>query len=876
MVIDDILEWSTGLYDWQKDALRRTCSKDELDQIDIDELMAQIKKAAGFNVNALASLPLSKSHLGGSVSNTTFYLKEIKNVKNVNALISNTELKFKPDGLTVVYGPNGSGKTGFIRILRHACRTRINDPKKIKILSNVYGENSATPKEAEIVISKNGIDETLTWKENSPAIEDLLQATVFDTHAANLYVDEGNQIRFLPFGLNLPYRLNTLCIKIGELLKEEKKGVESQLVLTEINRFPMATTKAKEFYVSLDEKTTDVMIDAYCQFLQESQDRLKEIETLLSSNKQRTTEIESLYKWCEGLKISIENYSALLSDDTISRLKLLKKKFFDAEDAATFAANGAFKDEPVKGIGSDTWEKLWSAAKTYSETEAYPGKTFPVIDLKGPEEPLCVLCNQTLDEVAQKRFSKFQNFVTGTLKEDAKTAKKNYDDMCVKLQSAELLTNDGDDLRLKQIEDRSKDLAESIKTWSNAAKERMKQVLNILTKEEEEPLATLSESPLEKLDTLIATLKNEKGLLEASFDEKERALIYVEKSELEASKILSEEIIKIKKRRDLFLEISRLKQAILLTSTNNITKKANELVDTHLTTLVDTRFETERKNLDIGHLNITLKRESDRTGANFKTATEASIKCNASEVLSEGEQKALALAAFLTETHIVSPNGPIILDDPISSLDRKRSTKVAQRLVEESQKRQVIVFTHDLVFYNEICGKAQDLKIDPVCISIFSNINGSGAVDPTGEPWKGKPVNKRLNLIINDFQNIRNLYETSPSEYDYKLKNLYSRLRDTYERAVEEKIFKGIVVRYNDVIQTQLLRYIDFSDDLAKMFHEGMKKANTFSHDNPQAETVQSPTPQEFDKDIQNFETFLSALDQSYTDCEKRRSYMKS
>ncbi|BCH21690.1 hypothetical protein [Mesorhizobium sp. L-8-3] len=65
------------------------------------------------------------------------------------------------------------------------------------------------------------------------------------------------------------------------------------------------------------------------------------------------------------------------------------------------------------------------------------------------------------------------------------------------------------------------------------------------------------------------------------------------------------------------------------------------------------------------------------------------------------------------------------------------------------------------------------------------------------------------------------------------MKNLYGRLRDTYERVVEEVIFRNIVQRGTDVIQTQLLRYVRLSDALAVRFHEGMTRANTHSHDNP-------------------------------------------
>ena len=39
----DILTWSQGCPEWQRDALRRLCTKDMLDDVDIDELTALCK-----------------------------------------------------------------------------------------------------------------------------------------------------------------------------------------------------------------------------------------------------------------------------------------------------------------------------------------------------------------------------------------------------------------------------------------------------------------------------------------------------------------------------------------------------------------------------------------------------------------------------------------------------------------------------------------------------------------------------------------------------------------------------------------------------------------------------------------------------------------
>jgi hypothetical protein len=46
-----------------------------------------------------------------------FFLIEINGVQNVNRLTSNQALKFNP-GITVIFGENASGKSGYVRILK--------------------------------------------------------------------------------------------------------------------------------------------------------------------------------------------------------------------------------------------------------------------------------------------------------------------------------------------------------------------------------------------------------------------------------------------------------------------------------------------------------------------------------------------------------------------------------------------------------------------------------------------------------------------------------------------------------------------------------------------------------------------------------------
>ncbi len=61
-----------------------------------------------------------------------------------------------------------------------------------------------------------------------------------------------------------------------------------------------------------------------------------------------------------------------------------------------------------------------------------------------------------------------------------------------------------------------------------------------------------------------------------------------------------------------------------------------------------------------------------------------------------------ALAYFFAELHQSGSSSGIVFGDPVSSLDHYHRTAVAKRIVEESAVRQVIVFTHDAVFFGEL------------------------------------------------------------------------------------------------------------------------------------------------------------------------------
>ncbi len=104
-----------------------------------------------------------------------------------------------------------------------------------------------------------------------------------------------------------------------------------------------------------------------------------------------------------------------------------------------------------------------------------------------------------------------------------------------------------------------------------------------------------------------------------------------------------------------------------------------------------------------------------------------------SVVLSEGEQKVLAMADFLAEARM-TPASPVAFDDPVCNLDHGRIREVAARIRNPSKNRQVVVFTHDIWFAESLLDDAENP--DGFTLLRVTANDGRGVVThSTGPRW---------------------------------------------------------------------------------------------------------------------------------------------
>ena len=118
---DDLASWVAARPDWQKDAVARFCRNEMLSVEDVaavaDKLIAGTYPTAA-NVD-VADIP------GSTAAGDPVNLVQVADVEGVNALIGGQTLSFSSVGMTILFGNNASGKSGYARLIREAVTARV-------------------------------------------------------------------------------------------------------------------------------------------------------------------------------------------------------------------------------------------------------------------------------------------------------------------------------------------------------------------------------------------------------------------------------------------------------------------------------------------------------------------------------------------------------------------------------------------------------------------------------------------------------------------------------------------------------------------------------------------------------------------------------
>jgi hypothetical protein len=247
-------------------------------------------------------------------------------------------------------------------------------------------------------------------------------------------------------------------------------------------------------------------------------------------------------------------------------------------------------------------------------------------------------------------------------------------------------------------------------------------------------------------------------------------------------------------------QTAKLNALLPATTRTKVTTKSTALAKELVTDRLRDRFALEVSELGISRLRVELRQEKSEAGQpRFKVCFVAKPTGNVGAVLSEGELRSLAIAAFLAELETADGKSGIVMDDPICSLDHVHREKVAQRLAKEALQRQVVVFTHDIPFLSQLQRACRDTQA-----IMLMRLVSRGAVPGfchDDAPPTHRPIEDAITAVARDIENRKQIFNTGHPEWANCVTGFGGTLRKLWERAVEEAM-SPVLTRWTSKIDT--------------------------------------------------------------------------
>ena len=849
----DLIEWSKQLPDWQRDALRRVLAQKVLKADDITQLTAlAFAPYLPGGIEGLEAIPASEAHIPPAPAGfPAVRLVAVRDIARVNAL-GPGPVPFCPQPLTVIYGDNATGKTGVARILKKACRAKdVGGP----IRANIFQPEPAEPATATIDFRVGGEENSFPWIDGAASDPHLATVNVFDARCAALQVAAANTILYTPEILQVFAVLAPAIDQVAEELRAKKRALGDRPRVLDDLKLDGRTT-AGQYINTLGMHSDPEALAKICEVDPAEAEKLTALRRALADNPDRRAEAEEARaRRIAELDAVAGAVATQLSDEACRAFRLRLSEREAAREAARAARETFAKGGLLAGLGTEAWRMLWEAARRYSREHAYPGQPFPVAG----EESVCVLCQQPLLPEASQRLRSFEEFVTTDVQQRADQASMVIDQALVSLRGLPLprsVRDVGRSVGLTGTRD-----GDGLRQFLVAAKLRRRQLFR---EAESKPIGVVTVlPPRPDLRRVVDAIRGEVGRLHAASKTGERLLMEQECAEFEARVVLGSHRGTVEAEIERLRAVSLLDTALAECRTQVITLKARSAAGLIITDQLRTAFASNLAAMGVSGAPVEVKLGAGEHGKHpYQMKLTARPGIPPEDVLSEGERTCVALAGFLAELETSGNSSAILFDDPVSSLDHQYRKRVAERLVREAKARQVVVFTHDPVFLFLLRKYAAELGLEVGEVSLERGYQGGHARATAAPPWFAMPVGQRVTTLRGDLIKARQaLRDVGRERYELRAVDIYRRLRQAWERAVEEVLLYSTVLRFSDSVQTQRLsKLTDISDADVETVTKEMSRCSDFVHD--EAGVVHSgvPDPDVIEADITRLAEWVKDL----------------
>lgn len=856
-ILSEIQKWAEKQPAWQQHAVAVLYERPTPTADDLEDILALLQDSKGIpDLLGREARTLTKEQVAvPQASQSVVQLAAIKNLQCVNALAPGKTLPLSPTGLTNIYGDNGAGKSGYTRVLKKACRAR---DQSEQIRPNAY-KNPVLAAAATATFDAlvDGEAAQYEWTDGKASPAELSSIAIFDSRCARAYVDNQGDFSYVPYGLDILEGLAKVCAWLKERIQQEQRVARPN---TEpFLKLAGSPTLAGALAKGLSAKTRKEDIERLATLSEQDQAQLEILSKTLgeADPKRRAADLRLKAGRVDALVQRLDSALTIVSQAKLDELRTLVDKSNQAKGVAQVVAQRFREMDTLEGTGNDPWLEMFKAARQFCAT-SHAVQAFPHL----ASDARCPLCQNPVGEAGAARLLAFDEFIEGEATKAADKARKEAGTAFKAVVDAQLDLNF--DETLVHDLDANPELVAACTLFQQVLRERRDAVRQAATPASEttwDQVPTLQISPRDTLVEVAAGWRDAALKLDQSQDATARAKMEKDLAELQARHQLSDLKAVALETVDRFVLSAKLAECLAATSTTAISRKSTELTSTMATEEVAAALSEELLALGVSGISVAMQPSSTRAKTTFKLVLKSESGAVPQDILSEGEQRAIAIASFLAEVKLSKGKGGIVFDDPVSSLDHARRERVARRIAAEAQERQVVVFTHDIFFLNVLMFEASALGLAPKALTLNQTPEGFGVAEET-LPFAGANVSQRVGMLRNKQVECARRYKAG-DQAGYRLlaRDLYNDLRMTWERGVEEVLFHEVVLRFRKGVETNRLKKVTVEPEDVTAITAGMSKCSNYTgHDGAQEANVAPPSPDEMAADINALEAWRKSV----------------
>lgn len=749
----------------------------------IEKAYLLFRQEKALDKRELPAVPLLDIEARQDESAPPLSLTRLSEVRGVNALVAGAVIE-PHECLTILYGENGTGKTGYSRIFKALANSRTADT----ILGNIDADTSEA-QSAKLEFKLGDDAQALTWT-GELGVSPFTRMSIFDSPAVRTHVDEDLDYVYTPASLALFKDVTTaiqaVTAQIDAAIPE--LGSSGSGLLSRFLRgstiYPLIETLgASTDLADLKAKSGDGVgqqIDALTQGV-----------AALRANTMGA-QIAGLKSEQRVLSEAGATAKALLNFGQVKYNEALAARTQLTTDYETFRRE-LFAAADLPADPDDTWNDFIEAGETYRQH---------LIEVEAHDADRCLYCRQPLLDPARDLLTRYSTYLEDKISADIRTTDTTLGGY--KRQAAALQGNE-----MAAFIQQYKDAEPSARPTYFAEVETIEGARSAVAtavaagRPVSTQIADLVTIPRANVDTALTTVGNsiseletlQKGRTEALAEKQAELLELKDAVELGKSWSLIETQVKSAKEADRLKTLKRPLPAL----GRSVTALAKTASDQLINQSFDALFLEECEALRTPSLKVQFVGREGKA----QRRKVLSGKHKPSKVLSEGEQKVLALADFLAEARLAGITAPVIFDDPVSSLDHRRIKEVAQRIARLADDNQVIVFTHDILFATTLLALFEKSK--RCAYFQITDESGNGKVSRTTGP-RIDSLNAIKGRVNSTIQAAKQL---DGEARDALVHTGYSHLRSWCEVFTEDELLKGVTRRYQANVQMTTLANIN-------------------------------------------------------------------